>query len=112
MKFHKKGKKMNKKLLQAAAIFTFTLGAFSIVTTSMTSTVSAAEATSSKLSWAEFRAQFNKAFDEGDTAKMEQLKSQTGFANINDLGGRFMKYGSGMGKWTQLISDAKKNAKK
>lgn len=104
---------MNKKLLHAATMFTLTLGAFSIITSTVTSSVSASEASTTKLSWSEFRAQFNKAFDEGDIEKLNYFKSnQEGFANINDLGGRFMKYGVGMGKWDQLISDAKKNAKK
>lgn len=64
--------------------------------------------------WFEFRSQFYEAFDNGDVEKLEALKnewSHKGFANINDLGQKFMKYGSGMGQWDALIADAKKNKK-
>jgi|GEM_PF-3128730 len=63
------------------------------------------------LSYDDFRTEFTKAFHAGDVATLERLKAnQDGFGNINDLGGEFMKYGSGMTKWKNLIADAKKNA--
>jgi hypothetical protein len=65
--------------------------------------------------WNDFRTQFYKAYDAGDIETLEHLKSEWtgvgGFANINDLGGKFMKYGSGMDKWNQLIEDAERNKK-
>lgn len=67
-----------------------------------------------KDSWFDFRSQFSNAFEEGNVSELERLKSDwshKGFANINDLGGKFLKYGSGMGKWSELIADAQKNKK-
>jgi len=62
------------------------------------------------LPWEDFRATFTKAFRAGAVAVLEHLKStQDGFGNINDLGGEFLKYGSGMTNWSKLIADAKKN---
>ena len=62
--------------------------------------------------WAAFVADFTRAFERGDIEALEAMKKvQEGFANIDDLGGKFGKYGAGMSKWQQLINDAKKNKK-
>ena len=65
-----------------------------------------------KNNWDSQTAAFKEAFSRGDIATMERMREQNeipGFANINDLGGNFSKYGSGMSKWGELIADAKKN---
>jgi hypothetical protein len=66
--------------------------------------------TPSPRTWEVFSQQFLYAFNNGHVHIMENLKStQNGFRNINDLSGDFMKYGSGMEKWNDLISDSMKN---
>lgn len=62
--------------------------------------------------WHQFVADFSTAFFNGDVDKLEKLKEsnrENGFYNINDLGGPFAKYGAGMDKWGDLMSDARKN---
>lgn len=64
--------------------------------------------------WSQFNVQFEKAFNEGDVDTLEKLKVSgipIGFHNLNDLGGNFMKYGGGIGRWNELIADAQKNKK-
>ncbi|MBA4117487.1 MAG: hypothetical protein C0514_01130 [Candidatus Puniceispirillum sp.] len=64
--------------------------------------------------WPQLQSAFGKAFDRGDVEELERLKTDwadKGFANIDDLGGRFMKYGSTMKNWDKLIADAKENQK-
>jgi len=60
--------------------------------------------------WHDFVQTFRQAFHQGDVQALEQLKTQrTDFANINDLGDEFLKYGNDMDKWDQLIQDAHNN---
>lgn len=64
--------------------------------------------------WSKFHDTFADAFHRGDIDKLNELKEShrsKGFYNINDLGGEFMKYGSGTEKWDMLLADAAKNKK-
>ena len=64
-----------------------------------------------KLSWQDFSEAFKTAFERGDVAELERLRrnDQSGFSNLNDLGGKFAQYGAGLNKWDQMIDDARKN---
>ncbi len=58
-----------------------------------------------------------KAYYDGNIKALEHVKANAleaniGFGNIDDLGEPFFKYGSGLGKWDQLIEDAKANETK
>ncbi len=55
--------------------------------------------------------EFREAFKRGDIETLEKLKAEGRFSNLDDLGGWFFKYGSGMSKWDYLIQDALKNRK-
>lgn len=80
--------------------------------------------------FAELRKKITKAFNEGNVEELESLyakyatlptdynnpnreqtKRKMGFANINDLGGEFMKYGTRFDNWHNVITDALKNKK-
>lgn len=70
-------------------------------------------ASEAPLEWSDLVTTFTAAFNSGDVERLEQLRAsqyEHGFANIDDLGEKFFKYGAGMDNWEQLISDAKKNA--
>lgn len=100
---------MKKRLLTLALISLFSTISMDALSASDSQTAAQEEP------WSSLVTKFTQAFDSGDTATLEALKSSwssKGFANINDLGGKFMKYGGGMDKWDQLIEDAQKNGKK
>ncbi|MBX9696902.1 MAG: hypothetical protein K2X53_02345 [Alphaproteobacteria bacterium] len=65
--------------------------------------------------WSKFHVAFVDAFHRGDIEKLNELKESgkaaVGFYNINDLGGIFLKYGSGDAGWDKLLADAAKNKK-
>lgn len=76
---------------------------------------SAATSEPKELEWGTLVSQFTEAFNAGDVETLEKLKEeqhQYGFANLDDLGSVFSKYGVGMDKWDELIADARKNASK
>lgn len=62
--------------------------------------------------WREFSEEFKQAYLKGDVAKLETLKNenQPGFANLNDLGEVFFKYGPTLKEWNHLIADARNNS--
>jgi len=61
----------------------------------------------SLIKWNRFVNDFIIAFNAGDLVKLDELKTHDGFWNIDDLGGYFLKYGSGMDKWDELIARKK-----
>ncbi len=108
---------MIKKSLLTSALL---LGTAAFISTSHAADSGAGSsiaATSERLgSWDNFRKQFENAFEIGDINRLEALKEMAisenlGFGNLNDLGGRFFRYGATLEQWPRLIEDAKKNIK-
>jgi hypothetical protein len=54
---------------------------------------------------------FAKAHSGGDVETLEAIKNLgiSGFYNLDDLGGIFLKYGPGFTKWDEMITDALEN---
>lgn len=62
--------------------------------------------------WAALSDVMREAYKAGDTSTLESVKAlqPQGFANIDDLGEPFSKYGSDPEGWDQMIVDAKSSA--
>ena len=63
------------------------------------------------MEWNQLTQEFHKAFLQGDVTKLESLSKTPGFANINDMGPGFSRYGSSLDNWNLLIADAKEVCK-
>lgn len=66
-----------------------------------------------KVNWEAFVQEFLKAFLCGNLTMLLTLRNLRveGFHNLDDLGGDFLKYGSGFDRWEELIADSRENGK-
>lgn len=61
------------------------------------------------VNWDKFSKLFINAYYEGDIHTLNNLKhlEVIGFSNLDDFGEQFIKYGSGLYKWNEMIEDSK-----
>jgi hypothetical protein len=98
---------MKKSIYTSIALSAF----ISISSFAMEEGVSEVSTMTAQKSWEESTREFHQAFLSGDVAKLESLRKTPGFANINDLGPGFSRYGSSLDNWDLLISDAREVCK-